>query len=449
MTTIGRVWLVCARWVGACVIAGSALLASRSAHAQQVTAPTRFTLPNGLEVLLEEDHRQKLVALRLSYAVGSRNDPPGQSGLAHLVEHMTYRGSRHLADGQLWHLYQLAGAGDMNGETRPDETVYHATVSSNALELALWLESERMAFTAERFDSAHVDIERGVVWREEFLRQGDDLALAYGIFSGFFGESHPYARPLDFSPKRPSLSLDQVRDFFLRGYRPDNARLILVGDFEPAAARALVERYFGPIRNPPLPKAALTKMPTRARPGVRVQVPATDKRKLLLAWGAPIHSLRERARLVLLARLLNEGFWHRSIREQRNLRTLRASLEFLQLGSLLEIHAAIERTAPQEDVEIDLRDALARLPELVTDERLASVRASEKLAWLSAWESSSEIAESQAEALVFYDRTVEPNDYASEVDTISSAELKAYAATLSMARATRAETVFDLESAKP
>src|ERR1700760_4522981 len=92
------------------------------ATAQEHPATARFKLPNGLDVFLQEDHRQKLVAVRMSYAAGSRNEAPDERGLAHLVEHLTFRGSRHLKDGELWRLYELAGASDMNGQTFRDET---------------------------------------------------------------------------------------------------------------------------------------------------------------------------------------------------------------------------------------------------------------------------------------------------------------------------------------
>ncbi|HEY2736702.1 MAG TPA: insulinase family protein, partial [Polyangiales bacterium] len=202
------------------------VLWSPAARAEGATrAPTAhaiasYTLPNGLKVLLEEDHRQKLVAICVRYETGARDDPKGKRGLAHLVEHLTYRGSRHLKDGELATLFQRAGAADLGGETGFDATNFHATVSSSALPLALWLESERMAFSAEHFNAQSLSSELNIVHREEVLFSSSQRPLVLGTLTAMFGADHPYgaegAEPAD----AKSLTLDDAREFFISGYRP-------------------------------------------------------------------------------------------------------------------------------------------------------------------------------------------------------------------------------------
>ncbi len=177
-------------------------------------AVSQFVLSNGLQVLLEEDHRQKLVAIRMTYAIGSRDEPKAQRGIAHLVEHLTFRGSRHLKDDEMSALFQLAGAGDMNGETSADETSYHETVSSGALALGLWLERERMAFTVEQFNVQALRSEQAILHREEATRKGEDGTLIMALLNAMSGDHRPYAEWTDDSPSVSKLTLQDVRSFF-------------------------------------------------------------------------------------------------------------------------------------------------------------------------------------------------------------------------------------------
>ena len=249
----------------------------------------QFRLPNGLDVILERDDRQPRVAVLVGYDVGLRDDPPELRGLAHLVEHLTFRRSRHLPSSFAGaQLLQRAGASDLNGYTTLDYTAYQSVVPSGALELALYVESERMAFSLEKVDSAAMSIERDLVWRELRARAGSPtLELRRTALNVFFGEQHPYYQASPDSKALDSARLPQVRAFFQQHYRPDNAHLIIVGNVDLESARALVERYFGPIAPSALPRPVQRKIPRHAAARSFVLRKPTSIEQMGIYWPMP------------------------------------------------------------------------------------------------------------------------------------------------------------------
>lgn len=206
-------------------------------------------LTNGLRVFLQEDHSLPLVAINLWYDVGSKNERPGLTGFAHLFEHMLFQGSAHVdTNGHFAHIQQVGGVA--NGSTWYDRTNYYETLPSNALELGLWLESDRMGFLLEALDEEKLATQKSVVLNER--RQRVDNA-PYGRSSERLNEllypaDHPYHWPvIGYDEDIRAATLEQVHDFFRTYYRPNNAVLTLVGDLEPGAAIALVEQYFGEL----------------------------------------------------------------------------------------------------------------------------------------------------------------------------------------------------------
>jgi len=211
-----------------------------------------FKLANGLSVVLQRGGSGTgEVDVSMLYDVGAFDDPPGYSGMAHLVEHLTYRGSRHLRPLEAFSALERIGARDINGETFPTKTVYHAAVPSEQLETALWIESERMAFTLEKFEQRNLDVERRIVENELRLRGGLDFADY--VLRAIFPEGHRYHHlPASFS----DLEAIRVRDvqwFFQKWYRPDNATLTLYGDLDGTRAEELVRKYFEPVVAPLAP----------------------------------------------------------------------------------------------------------------------------------------------------------------------------------------------------
>ena len=216
----------------------------------------RFSLDNGLRVVLSEDHSNAVVAVNLWYNVGSRNEAAGSTGLAHLFEHMMFQGSQNVPDTQHIAHVERAG-GSVNGSTWLDRTNYYETLPAHQLELALWLESDRMGFFLPALTQEKLDNQRDVVKNERRERVDNQ---PYGdwderLQAMLYPPAHPYHHSVIGSmADLDAASLDDVKRFFSTYYAPDNAVLSIVGDFDGAEARRLVERYFGPIpRGPGLP----------------------------------------------------------------------------------------------------------------------------------------------------------------------------------------------------
>jgi zinc protease len=222
-----------------------------------------FRLANGLFVTLSEDHTAPLVAVNLWYHVGSANERAGRTGFAHLFEHMLFQGSASVAANEHFELVQRAG-GTLNGSTWLDRTNYFETVPSNQLELALWLEADRMGYLLPAMTQQKLDTQRDVVQNERRWSMDNQ---PYGSWwerlpALAFPPSHPFHHSLIGSMSDlDAASLDDIAQFFATYYTPDNAVLSIAGDFDPAEARTMVERHFGPIPRggvkPPLPDMTL------------------------------------------------------------------------------------------------------------------------------------------------------------------------------------------------
>ncbi|HWB29279.1 MAG TPA: pitrilysin family protein [Vicinamibacterales bacterium] len=264
--------------------------------AQQPAGPARlsvpyemFTLPNGLTVILNEDHSVPKVAVNVWYHVGSSYEKPGRTGFAHLFEHLMFEGSGHVKPGQFDNLLEAAG-GSNNGSTTEDRTNYYEEVPSNALDLPLYLESDRMGYLLDIVTPQTVDSQRDVVKNE--LRQRYQNA-PYGqaflrMTELLYPKDHPYHWPvIGYMDDLSAASQEDVVDFFKSYYAPGNASLVISGDITPAEARKRVEYWFGDVK--PGPRIPLQKVPAAELTGViketlqdRVQLP-----RIYLAWLTP------------------------------------------------------------------------------------------------------------------------------------------------------------------
>ena len=225
-----------------------------------------FRLPNGLFVTLSEDHTAPIVAVNLWYHVGSGNERQGRTGFAHLFEHMLFQGSADVGANEHFELVQRAG-GTLNGSTWLERTNYFETVPSHHLELALWLEANRMGKLLPAMTQQKLDTQRDVVKNERRWSMDNQ---PYGSWwerlpALCFPREHPFHHSLIGSMEDlDAASLDDIRHFFETFYTPDNAVLTVAGDFEPAQARALIERHFGPIPRgkgrPPMSDVAMPKV---------------------------------------------------------------------------------------------------------------------------------------------------------------------------------------------
>jgi zinc protease len=233
---------------------GAALVALGGAASSASNRPPKFeyqlsTLPNGLTVVLSEDHSTPIVHLQLWYHVGSKNEKPGRTGFAHLFEHLMFKGSKNVSPEG--HTSMISGrGGQSNAYTTEDETVFWETLPSNDLPLAIWLEADRMATL--RIDKETFANERAVVKEERRLRVDNQPfgRLNEIIYDQAF-TAHPYKHPTIGSMEDlEAASVSDVIDFYRTYYVPSNATLALVGDFDPVQAMALVNQYFGRIPKP-------------------------------------------------------------------------------------------------------------------------------------------------------------------------------------------------------
>ena len=225
----------------------------------------KYTLPNGLDVILSQDHRVPLVGVDVWYHVGPAYEAPGRTGFAHLFEHMMFQGSKHVPGDSHFRLLEGAGGTGLNGTTSFDRTNYFETVPANQLELALWLESDRMGFLLDEVDQAKLTNQQDVVRNER--RQSTENA-PYGIvqeamFQALFPSGHPYHGVVIGSHADiQAAKLEDVRSFFKQYYAPNNASLAIAGDFDKAATKKLIEKYFGSLkRGPAIPPVTAKTAP--------------------------------------------------------------------------------------------------------------------------------------------------------------------------------------------
>jgi zinc protease len=269
-------------------------------------AYTKHVLPNGLEVLIHEDHRCPIVAVNLWYHVGSKNEVPGRTGFAHLFEHLMFEGSEHYDHGYFQPL-QRAGA-VLNGSTNADRTNYWEVVPSNSLELALWMESDRMGHLLPALTEAKFANQRDVVLNE---RRQNYENRPYGMapmamLGALFPPDHPYHwLTIGAAEDLLAARLEDVRDFFKRYYHPGNASLALAGDVVPEEALSLAEAYFGGIpagpRVEPVCREASLEREKRLVFEDSVELP-----RLYLAWHSPAIFADGDAEMDLVADVLAE-----------------------------------------------------------------------------------------------------------------------------------------------
>ena len=237
------------------LLAQPTLIEKVEAKADKVVIPyERWKLPNGLTILLHEDHSDPVVNIMVTYKVGSNRESLGKSGFAHFFEHMMFQGSKHVADEEHFKMVSTAG-GDMNGFTQRDKTVYYETLPSNYLEMGLWLESDRMGFLLDSLTTKKFENQRDAVKNEKSQNvENQPYAMAYveEINKTLYPPGHPYSWPvIGYVDDLNRANLDDVKNFFLRWYGPNNAILSLSGDFNSADALKMIERYFGDLKQCP------------------------------------------------------------------------------------------------------------------------------------------------------------------------------------------------------
>ncbi|HEY8375506.1 MAG TPA: pitrilysin family protein [Nannocystis sp.] len=275
----------------------------------------RYTLANGLEVILHRDPSTPLVVVNLWYHVGSGDETPGKSGFAHLFEHMMFQGAKHIGNDVHFKILQEIGGTGINGTTNPDRTNYFEMVPSHQLETALWLESDRMGYMLDTLTEQSLANQRDVV-RNERRQRYDNVPYGkerFAVAEALYPEGHPY-RYLTIGRHEDleAASIDDVQAFFRKWYAPSNATLTIAGDFEPAQARALVEKWFGSF--PALPKPQHAQVPApQLQQTVRQEIEDSFARlyRIHYAWHSPPRLGGGDIELEVLADVLAAPGWGR------------------------------------------------------------------------------------------------------------------------------------------
>ena len=325
----------------------------------------KFTLPNGLTVILHEDHSTPVASVNVWYHVGSGREKPGRTGFAHLFEHIMFEGSGHVPEGKFDQWLEAAG-GDNNGSTTSDRTNYWENIPNNALELALFLESDRMAYLLDVMSPARVDQQRDVVKNE---RRQSYENRPYGmssimIDSIIYPPSHPYHWPTIGSMEDLSAaSFEDVVDFFKKYYTPGNASLAIGGDIDPVKTKALVTKWFSDVLAakpvPPLgaPVAFLGEE-KRTVMEDKVQLP-----RLYIDWLTPPNFSPGDAELDILSNILTGGknsrLYKRLVYDLQIAQDVSAAQESGSLSSKFEISATARSGHTLTELEKVIREEIA------------------------------------------------------------------------------------------
>ncbi|MEX2223289.1 MAG: pitrilysin family protein [Candidatus Rokuibacteriota bacterium] len=354
--------------------------AQTPAPAASKLAVTEATLDNGLRVLVQDDSRNPIVAVQVFYRVGSRNERPGATGLAHFLEHMMFKGTRAHGRGELARLIEQNGGRD-NAFTTQDLTGYYTNIAADRLDLVLRLEADRMRHLL--LDAGEIDSERNVVMEERRMRSEDDPdGLVYEEMNSLAFKAHPYRWPIiGWMSDIARINRAELLAFYDAYYRPNNAVLVIAGDVRPPAALALARRHFGGIPRGPDPA-----------PVTAIEPAQIDERRLLvrkegaqlpivnIAWHVPNHTAADAPALELLSTLLSSGrssrLYRRLVYEKRLALGAGGDYSYLSLDpSLFWFYATPLPGQAPEAVEEALLAEIERLKqEPIPDEELTRAR---------------------------------------------------------------------------
>jgi len=343
-----------------------ALALSGSAQPKEIDIPyERFVLDNGLTVIVHEDHKAPIVAVNIWYHVGSKNEKPGKTGFAHLFEHLMFGGSEH-SSGRYIDTMERIGATDLNGTTNPDRTNYFQNVPTSALDLTLWMESDRMGHLLGSLDQKTLDLQRGVVQNEK--RQGENQP--YGVTRQLLTQNtypagHPYSwTTIGDMADLDAASMKDVQEWFKTYYGPSNVVLVLAGDIDAKTAREKVTKYFGDIpAGPPVghQQVWIAKMTGTHRQVVQDRVPQA---RIYKVWNIPEYGSAEADYLDLAGSCLSDGkssrFYKRLVYEDQIATDAVVFTDSREIGGQFYVRATARPGQSIAQVEKELDEELAR-----------------------------------------------------------------------------------------
>jgi zinc protease len=349
----------------AVLILALALMASGVfAQSADVDIPfQKFVLDNGLTVIVHEDHKAPIVAVNIWYHVGSKNEKPGKTGFAHLFEHLMFGGSEH-APGRYIDAMERIGATDLNGTTNNDRTNYFEDVPTSALDLTLWMESDRMAYLSLTKET--LDLQRGVVQNEK--RQGENQP--YGVtrqllVQNTYPAGHPYSwTVIGEMADLNAASMEDVKEWFKTYYGPSNVVLVLAGDIDVKTAKEKVEKYFGNIpAGPPVAhqEVWVAKMTGTHRQKVQDRVPQA---RIYKVWNVPHFGTADADYLDLVSDVLSSGktsrFYKRLVYDDQIATNANAFINLNEIGGQFYVQATAKPGGNLAQVEKELDEELAR-----------------------------------------------------------------------------------------
>ncbi|HYN86666.1 MAG TPA: pitrilysin family protein [Pyrinomonadaceae bacterium] len=327
---------------------------------------TEFTLPNGLRVVMHEDHSTPIVAVNLWYHVGSKNEVPGRTGFAHLFEHMMFQGSKNFDYDYFFPLQEAGGA--INGSTNADRTNYFEVVPSNFLETALYLEADRMGGLLEAMTEEKLANQRDVVKNEKRQRYDN---VPYGLIGAKISEvmyppEHPYHwLTIGSLEDLTAASMDDVKDFFRRFYVPNNASLVIAGDFRPEEARRLVEKHFGAIPRGPEIKPVVARQPAFDREVRMTEEDRVALPRVYMAWHTVPLFAADDAALDMLSAVLASGkgsrLYRRLVYEQQVAQDASAFHFSRELAGQFQVVATAKPDKSVADIEKMLDEELSKM----------------------------------------------------------------------------------------
>ena len=326
---------------------------------------TKRTLANGLEVVVHEDHQLPMVAVNVWYHVGSKNEQPGRTGFAHLFEHLMFEGSEHHDHGYFPPLQRAGGV--LNGSTNADRTNYWEVVPTGALDLALWMESDRMGYLLPALTDRKFNNQRDVVLnerRQNYENRPYGLA-GIALSSALFPRDHPYHWPtIGSAEDLRAASIEDVRDFFKTYYHPGNASVSLAGDLDIEQTFALAEQYFGELAPGPAvqrvhAQAALAESRTLLLED-RVELP-----RLYLAWHSPAMFAADDAELDIAADVLAHGktsrLYKTLVYERRVATDVSAYQQSREMSGMFQMACTAAAGIPLAELETAIRAAIGQL----------------------------------------------------------------------------------------
>ncbi|WP_315386440.1 pitrilysin family protein [uncultured Stenotrophomonas sp.] len=342
-------------------------LMAKPAQVAKVDIPfEEFTLPNGLRVVVHTDRKAPIVAVNIWYHVGSKDEPAGRTGFAHLFEHLMFQGSEN-HNGEYFEPFKQVGVTGQNGTTNTDRTNYFENVPTTALDMALWMESDRMGHLLGAIDQAALDEQRGVVQNEK--RQGENQP--YGqvwdkLSRSMYPEGHPYHHGVIGSMNDlNAASLEDVKNWFRTWYGPNNAVLVLAGDIDVATAKEKVARYFGDIPAGPSmaqPKVNVAKREKSTRETMTDKVPQA---RIYRVWNVAQTGTSDIDQLQLFAQVLggakSSRLDQRLLHQDKLVDNISAGAYTSQLGSNFVIMATVKQGVDPAKVEAVIDEEVRRL----------------------------------------------------------------------------------------